>query len=446
MFGALGVCPDLPLSEGPRTPESGSARASALLSVGAMHPSRKLLSLLVAPALALSVSAPTDAAEPTPATAAPDAPRLALTPPTGALPVSSRTTELVDHSRLDPWLPETGPRRLVTTTFYPAHRSGPDATYLSPRESTAFLDAQGDAVPPEVDRTLLSRVDVGAGTGARPLHRRGGRPLVVLSPGFGFPRATLTGLATDLASRGYVVVSVDHVHESAGTELADGSLASCAACDTDDYAGVPRGRARDLSFVLDRMLRPAVVRRLDLDPRRVALVGHSIGGNSAVSTLAADRRVDAAINLDGTFFDPVTAPIRKPVLLMGSRKGHTPDSTDTTWPQAWSHLRGPRRWVTVRAAQHDAFTDLPLIADQSGLAPEAALPGARSLRITRAYVVSFLDRYLRGGRGKLLDGPSARFPEVAFHDPAAPHKGATSSPTGSPGPGVTGRADDEVGR
>ena len=47
----------------------------------------------------------------------------------------------------------------------------------------------------------------------------------------------------------------------------------------------------------------------------------------------------------------------------------------------------------------------------------AHLPGARSLDITRAYVLAFFDEHLRGEPRSLLDGPSARYPEVGFRFP-----------------------------
>src|SRR5690606_18064979 len=52
-------------------------------------------------------------------------------------------------------------------------------------------------------------------------------PLVVLSPGFTQPVSTLTSLAEDLASRGYVVAGIDHPYESHATPLADGRIAEC---------------------------------------------------------------------------------------------------------------------------------------------------------------------------------------------------------------------------
>jgi hypothetical protein len=39
--------------------------------------------------------------------------------------------------------------------------------------------------------------------------------VIVVSPGWGLPAAMLTGLVTDLASRGFAVVTIDHTHDSA---------------------------------------------------------------------------------------------------------------------------------------------------------------------------------------------------------------------------------------
>ncbi|MGW0788908.1 hypothetical protein ACWD04_11780 [Streptomyces sp. NPDC002911] len=73
---------------------------------------------------------------------------------------------------------------------------------------------------------------------------------------------------------------------------------------------VSTGRAADLSFVLDRLTgpRPAWEHARMIDRRRVAAVGHSIGGSAAASTMLADPRVDAGINMDGTFFERIPRP------------------------------------------------------------------------------------------------------------------------------------------
>ena len=66
---------------------------------------------------------------------------------------------------------------------------------------------------------------------------------------------------------------------------------------------------------------------------------------------------------------------------------------------------------------HASFTDLALLADQSGINTGAALPGARSLEIARACVRAFFDQHLRSRPQALLDQPSPRYPEVTFCSP-----------------------------
>jgi predicted dienelactone hydrolase len=46
--------------------------------------------------------------------------------------------------------------------------------------------------------------------------RRSYTPEVVLSPGFTVSRSTLTALAEDLASHGYVVAGIDHTESPSG--------------------------------------------------------------------------------------------------------------------------------------------------------------------------------------------------------------------------------------
>ncbi|MFE7484509.1 alpha/beta hydrolase family protein [Streptomyces sp. NPDC057552] len=371
---------------------------------------------------------PASASASTPASAAPALPR-----PTGPHAVGRDTLFLTDRGRPDPWVPSAGARQLLVSLHYPARpgSGGAPAPYLTTEEARLMLAQRGleGVVPP----AAVAATRAHARTDARPV--RGRFPLVVLSPGFGTPRATLTGLAEDLASRGYVVASLDHPYESTGTQLPDGRLLTCAACERVDaqpdmaarnrvLAAVSTGRAADVSFLLDRLTGPRPSWRYagTIDPLRVGMAGHSIGGNAAASTMAADRRVDAGINMDGTFFAPV--PARglggRPFLMLGTDAGHRPGGEDGSWDTGWARLDGWKRWLTVRDSGHFTFTDTPVIGEQLGLEdPDVPLSGERSAAITRAYAAAFFDRHLRGRTAppRLLDGPSPLHPEVVFHQP-----------------------------
>ncbi|MFJ8887893.1 alpha/beta hydrolase family protein [Streptomyces sp. NPDC102402] len=351
--------------------------------------------------------------------------------PTGPYPVGVEVLHLTDHDRADPWVPEAGDRELMVSVHYPARPAGPGATapYISTEEAEVILARLqlGDDAP-----ARLSSLATHSRTAAK--TARGRFPLVLLSPGFGNPRATLTSLAEDLASRGYVVASVDHAYEAIGAAFPGGRILECAACDAaetapDDAAerevleSVATGRAADLSFVLDRLTgpRPAWTGSRVIDRRRVAAAGHSIGGSAAASTMLADRRVDAGINMDGTFFEEVPASGlgERPFMMLGTTSFHSPGGEDGSWDRGWRHLDGWKRWLGVEGSGHSSFTDIPVLEERLGvtLDPTVTISTDRQVRITRAYVAAFLDQHLRGHHRPLLDGPAPGNPEVVFNSP-----------------------------
>ncbi|MFE2125432.1 alpha/beta hydrolase family protein [Streptomyces amritsarensis] len=339
--------------------------------------------------------------------------------PTGRFAVGREDLHLVDHTRTDPWA-GSGPRELMATMRYPARRdTGGAARYLTREEARLLLADRGleQAVPVET----LTGTASASRTGARPVAGR--YPLVVLSPGFTVHRATLTALAEDLASRGYVVAAVDHAYESVGTAFPGGRVLTCLACDKAQQTGmqaVSGNRARDVSFLLDRLTGPHPVWRHAglIDRGRIAMAGHSIGGASAIAAMADDPRIRAGVNMDGGNATPVPATGLggRPFLLLGAQ-GRGPGG-NASWDRDWPLLDGWKRWITFDGSGHFTFSDFPSIGQQLGLDdPEAPLPGDRSVELTRRYVGAFLDRHLRGESRPVLDGPSADAPEVRFHTP-----------------------------
>ncbi|ROQ94375.1 platelet-activating factor acetylhydrolase isoform II [Streptomyces sp. 2132.2] len=344
--------------------------------------------------------------------------------PTGRFAVGQQTLHLVDRSRTDPWA-GSGPRELMVTMRYPAQRGtgGPVRPWLTYEEARLLL----------ADRKLDGSVAAGSLVGTKAYARSDARPvagrypLIVLSPGFTVPRATLTSLAEELASRGYVVAAVDHAYETSGTAFPGGRVLTCLACEkagSEEGARlVTENRARDVSFLLDRLTgrHPAWKDAGLIDPGRIAMAGHSIGGSAAVAAMATDPRIRAGIDMDGGVFSPVPAGGLggRPFLMLGaqeSRPGNT-GTGEASWDPNWKRLDGWKRWITFDASNHFTFTDWPTMSDQLGLPPLSPLPGARSVDLTRRYVGAFFDQHLKGIAQPLLDGPDPQAPEVRFHAP-----------------------------
>ncbi|WP_432115315.1 alpha/beta hydrolase family protein [Streptomyces sp. S1] len=388
---------------------------------------RAVAATVLACSLALTAGVATAAAPDTPvpgaSTAVAQSARPAVLPaPTGPHPVGSTVLPLVDRSRTDPWVPTADGRALMVTLHYPAARSGggSPAPYATREEARLLAEQLG----PGASGDVLARTRTHSRTDVRPAP--GQRPLVLLSPGFSVSRWTLTALAEDLASRGYVVASVDHAYESFGISLPGGRTLTCVACKALDEDGVHGSvvtstRAADMRYVLDRLVGPRSVWRYAdvIDARRIGMAGHSIGGASAATAMAADRRIDAGINMDGAFWEELPAEgLRgRPFMMLGTHdEMHLPGGIDTSWDRTWSALDGWKRWITLAGSDHFSFSDGPVISRHFGL-PEPELPADRAVALTRTYVSAFFDRHLRGLPRPVLNGPTAANPEAHFQNP-----------------------------
>ncbi|WMX43778.1 alpha/beta hydrolase family protein [Streptomyces roseicoloratus] len=397
------------------------AAATALLACAVALPATALPATAATPTAVAAAPAPAPAPL---AGTAPAADPLELPAPTGGFRVGASVLHLVDRSRPDPWVPTADGRELMVTLHYPAARKahGRPAPYATEDEARLLLRGVGTADPASV------RALAGMGTysvrDARPAPGR--HPLVVLSPGFGVPRFTLTATAVELASRGYAVASVDHAYETSGTSVPGGRVLTCVACAALEEgrvkgSDVTAARAADVRFLLDRITGPhaAWPYARSIDRSRIGMAGHSIGGASAATAMLADRRIDAGVNMDGSFWDtlPAGGLGGRPFLFLGTDDAvHRPGGEDETWDRTWQALDGWKRWLTVAGADHFTFSDGPVIQRHFGL-PAGPIPADRALAVTRAYVAAFFDEHLKGVPQPLLTGPSAQHPEVRFHRP-----------------------------
>ena len=309
-------------------------------------------------------------------------PRPYLPEPTGPYPAGTASVWLTDTSRPDPWAPGVNARELMVSLWYPAVPSdGRRAQYMTRAESGLQLTSRGiTGIPPDT----LSTVRTNAISDARPAGRQHSLPLVVLSPGFTNSRSTLTALAEDLASHGYVVAGIDHTYESHATAFPDGRITTCLARDAprrDRMEQVAAGRAADVCFVLDELTgaHPAWPGAGLIDPSRMGMAGHSAGSAAAIAAMLADSRIRAGIDMDGATAAPIPDEgLARPFLFLGKQSNYTPGVTTRrdrklrkggviTWERDWELLTGWKRWLVVAGAVHASFTDLALLADQTGV-------------------------------------------------------------------------------
>ena len=142
--------------------------------------------------------------------------------------------------------------------------------------------------------------------------RAGTYPLIIYSHASSFHRRGATFLCTHLSSHGYVVAALDH-SEVVATGLArrDGETAEQTAARAE---AVVANRVPDVRFLLDYVLGNALPDSdAKIDPAQIGIVGHSLGGWTALAAPDVERRIRAVVALA-----PGGASQRKPGILPGT--------------------------------------------------------------------------------------------------------------------------------
>ncbi|MGH9155447.1 MAG: Cpe/LpqF family protein [Acidimicrobiales bacterium] len=339
-------------------------------------------------------------------------PAVSLPRPTGSHPVGTETVVTSDADR--------GGRRIPVQLWYPAVAGG-DRTATPSRyalEATSAGLAAQFGVP--VEDIMAIRTNAGAGA---PVARAAGRfPVVVFSPGLGVTRPLYSGIGAELASHGYVVAVTDHPGDGLSVEFPDGATVEATAPGDDAMlAAMLATRVADARTVLGLLERldaePGTRLHQALDLSGVAVAGHSFGGATAAEVMRVDRRFRAGVDLDGTLYGEVVGTgLDRPFLLVSSDR--PAGEGDESWPAF--RQRTPRAVsILLAGSAHLDFSDVATLsalrpAGERGRLGLGTIEPARSFAVQSAYLLAFLDRELRGGRQPLLDGPSAKYPEVTF--------------------------------
>ncbi|MEX0283391.1 MAG: alpha/beta hydrolase family protein [Paracoccaceae bacterium] len=348
----------------------------------------------------------------------PDAPALAAY---GSYPIGVQTMTFINPGQLDVLnttadAQPTYDRELTVEVWYPAAEgTEPGGTYTAnlrdgKTEVTLHGQAARDATPASGETF----------------------PLIVISHGYPGNRFLMSHLGENLASKGYVTVSIDHLDSTYATQSMFGSTLL--------------NRPLDQRFVIDSM------EALDgpvgdiTDTSSVGLIGYSMGGYGALiyggaglaegvlgydwvqptatildrhlagsdthEALATDDRLKAIIAVGPWgrhygFWDPVgISGVRKPLMLMA---GSVDDvSSYPAMRQIFEEMNGTdRHLLTFENANHNAAAPMPAPAESwepvetLDFVPfdhyaDAVWDTNRMNNITQHFATAFMDLHVKG--------------------------------------------------
>jgi dienelactone hydrolase len=336
----------------------------------------------------------------------------AVPSPTGPSKVGTRVMDLVDSTRDDPYSSDGTKRELLVRFWYPTSitQGCVLAEYTSPAVWNYFSQLMRLPLP-EVRTNSCQDAPV----------TEGAHPVIVFTHGYTGTFTDYTFIFEDLASRGYVVVSVDHTYEATAVVFPDGRfvksvfgshLGNTVRTDEQALSLAVSVRLSDLKFVVDELGRlndsaesPFAEK---LDTSSVALAGHSLGGLTVILGVEEEPRFRAGVVLDGVMPDSSANTIETPILLLaaGSQQWSPVECG------LWGKLQGPRFAVNLRGAEHLTPSDAVWLA--SGAIKTGDMGPDKTVAAVRDYIAAFLDTNLRGKpSGALVTGSSADYPDAA---------------------------------
>lgn len=403
-----------------------------------LHASRRspAIAALTCAAVTLAASASTAAADneaaAEPAQHTPV--RLTLPEPTGPHHIGKTVLHLTDPSRREPWVPSHPFRTLMISIWYPAQDATrhPTAPYMPAASGAEFLANDTGLHPGQAELPLThAHVDAPVDRHCRKI------PVVVYVTGKNATRDNTTVIDEDLASHGYIVVTIDFPYDAGEVEFPDGHIVNAIPDSArGDGSAMLAERVADTSFVLNQL--DALSHGADpdtdhhpvprglaeaLDLTRIGLFGHSLGGVNVASSMYADSRFDAGMDIDGGAEGPVVqAGLDRPFLIVDGNKSSRATLPD--YQTFWTHLHRWHRDIALLGSGHDSFTDLEAFYPQ--LAQVLPLPTselvhlfgtiapARAVAWQQTYPRAFADQMLTHHRRRVLNQPSSRFPEIVF--------------------------------
>ncbi|MEM7380716.1 MAG: hypothetical protein AAF361_05900 [Bacteroidota bacterium] len=375
-----------------------------------------------------------------------------LPAPSGNYSVSKLKMLIQDPERPELYTEDlTDYRKLLLEVWYPAKSGGEKIPYMHPEIQSAFLKQR--RIADSLDTSLFYSAKTHSSMGAEPALISQA-PLLLFSHGASTPIEVYTTIFEDLASHGFVVFVIAHTYNTTAVELPDGKIIKANRKYFDErwtsdinkrwesMMDFVKGDARaeikldtikalftsgfpasldmeiwrkDIRLALDKIeelnkdKQSIFYKKLDLN--RIGGFGHSYGGSAMGHALMKERRLKAAVNLDGWQFGTrvLGNTFRKPFLYI--RGGYPkPDALNTV---VYTNAGNKFIQLKIAGTLHTNFGDLPLLSGPDNIFKTGTIEAVRCIYVVNSLLRHFFD-YTLNGADSSWPPPSAEFPEATF--------------------------------
>lgn len=359
---------------------------------------------------------------------------IALPQGTGPYRSTLEIFELVDESRLDPFN-SSHLRRIMISRFDPIPAKRCKLTqvpYFTPVTAAVENEILGSYEFPKILDQFLLKVCEKKHHGGHKTRGYGNEfPIALFSPPLNTTRLFGSSIAQEIASHGFITITIDHPYDVDVVEFPNGDVIlgghvikpADANGSTASVEHALEVRAQDASFVLDTL-------GIQED-EKVVMFGQSFGGAAVATSMLHDKRIRGGTNVDGMMFGPVLntslgTPERPQSFILWGSDGHN-TTTDATWGQFWATLKSSpyvdyAKEMSIVNSTHGSYWDLSVLVDAAGIRDELSetaqllispLQGERVSKILGKYLSSFFWHALgMKPEDEVFKGPSKEFPEV----------------------------------
>lgn len=368
--------------------------------------------------------------------------------PTGPYSIGTTVYDLIDSSRDEIFSEDRNDKRkLAIQVWYPAelNKGAKRAKWLThPRAVAKGMESVTKV--PNYFFDNLKYIETNGMENAPVSSKESRYPIILFSHGYGSGFRSQSLFQTqELASQGYIVVTIDHTYFSLSTLFTDGnsipfnSDVGWPTLINDKSRKVADIWVQDARFVLDQLeiindsdSHSILTNKMDLS--KVGYLGASFGGPVAARAMQLDGRIKAGINQDARPFyheEIVQDGLQQPFMYMQSSNNISnasdaqlkefgvtreqwnglPHEIEEDLERFFQSIKGNSYLMKIKGTEHVTFSDMYLLI---------RMPFSKNVEIYRAheiindYTLAFFNKHLLGeidDEMPLMNGIT-KYPEV----------------------------------